>query len=83
MSYTLQQMTQEEATQAQYDGDVVQEAAYDPTQLPPAAVVAQGAALVVAASLRALAQQQQSKAPCTPCEKKKRLQRLMALRQRG
>lgn len=53
----------------------------DPTQQPPAAVAVQGAASVIAASLRALAAQRQSQAPCAPCEKKRRLQRLAALRQ--
>lgn len=78
MPYTLQQVTQEE-----YEEYGIEQMTPDPTQLPPAAVAAQGAAAVVAASLRALAARQQSKAPCTPCEKKKRLQRLMALRQKG
>jgi hypothetical protein len=79
MPYVLQQVPQEECSE-QYE-DV--QSTFDPSQLPPAAVAAQSAASVVAASLRALAARQQSKAPCTLCEKKKRLQRLMALRQRG
>lgn len=82
MPYVLQQV-QEEAINECYDEGIPQEAGFDPTQLPPAAVAVQHAAAVIAASLRALAAQRQSKAPCTPCEKKKRLQRLMALRRRG
>lgn len=84
MPYVLQQQTDEQA----YYEDVQ---VIDPTQLHPAAVAAQGAAAVLAASLRALAAQRRSKEPCnkptqanglTPCEEKKRMQRLQTLRQR-
>jgi hypothetical protein len=75
MPYVLQAEPQEENYEAE-DG-------IDPAQLPPAAVAAQGATAVLAASLRALATRRQSKAPCAPCEKKRRLQRMQALRQRG
>mgnify|MGYP001605579029 CR=1 FL=1 len=64
-------------------GEYEVEEGLDPSQLPPAVVAAQGATSVLAASLRALAARRQSKPPCAPCEKKRRLQRLQALRQRG
>ena len=51
--------------------------------LPPEAAVVQNTTSVIAATLRALGAQKQAGGACTPCEKKKRLQRLMALRQRG
>ena len=75
MPYVLQDESQEETYEV--------EEGIDPSQLPPAAVAAQGATSVLAASLRALAARRQSKGPCKPCEKKRRLQRLQALRQRG
>lgn len=74
MPYVLQGMEDQESEAVEV---------LNPAQLPPQAVAAAGAANVTAAILRALGAQRQAEAPCKPCEKKKRLQRLMALRQQG